>query len=151
MPQKELNTIQGEGVLRYIPQRPPVVMVDELAGIEGDRSYSSFTVPADNIFCRGGMLDECALVEHMAQSAALRVGYECISAGKPVPLGYIGAVQDCEFAGRVRVGETLSTSMTVVARVGEVTLAELETNVGEKKVCSLRLKIFLQHSLTEKI
>jgi predicted hotdog family 3-hydroxylacyl-ACP dehydratase len=135
---------RGDDLLRYIPQRPPVVMVDEFCGVEGDESYSGFTVPEDNIFCRDGVLDECALVENMAQSAALRVGWLCVNRGRDVPLGFIGSVGKCEIAGRVRAGQRLRTTVRVVAEVGNVTLAEAWIDSGGARICSCTLKIFLQ-------
>ncbi len=131
-------------ILDYIPQRPPVVMVDRFHGVEGDCSRSGFTVPPDHIFCAGGVLDECALVENMAQSAALRVGWLCVSSGSPVPLGFIGSVGKCDIVRKVRAGETLHTTIKVVAQVGEVTLAEAEITSGGERVAACTLKIFLQ-------
>lgn len=140
----EKPIVRGEQILDYIPQRPPVVMVDSFYGIDGESSYSGFTIPDDNIFCADGVMDECALIENMAQSAALRVGWLYKSAGKAVPLGFIGSVGKCDFSRRVSVGETLHTEVKVVAEVGNVTLAEAEITVASERICSCTLKIFLQ-------
>ncbi|MDR2883315.1 MAG: hydroxymyristoyl-ACP dehydratase [Alistipes sp.] len=136
--------VSGEAILDYIPQRPPVVMVDSFYGAEGDCSYSGFTVPTDHIFRRGGVLDECALIENMAQSAALRVGWLCVSEGKAVPLGFIGSVGRCALGRKLRAGETLLTTIKVVAEVGNVALAEAEVTCGGERVAACTLKIFLQ-------
>ena len=140
----KIALIRGEEVLGYIPQRPPVVMVDAFYGVEGECSYSSFTVPGDSIFCTNGLIDECALIENMAQSAALRVGWLCVSQGKPVPLGFIGSVGKCDIARKGRAGETLHTTVKVVAELGNVTMAEAEITVGDERICACTLKIFLQ-------
>lgn len=134
----------GRAILDYIPQRPPVVMVDAFYGVRGDCSHSAFTVPADHIFCRGGLLDECALVENMAQSAALRVGWQCVSAGLAVPLGFIGSVGKCDLGRKPRAGETILTTVRVVAELGGVTLAEAEVTSGGERIAACTLKIFLQ-------
>ncbi len=131
-------------ILDYIPQRPPVVMVDAFHGVEGDCSRSGFTVPADHIFCTDGMLDECALIENMAQSAALRVGWLSVSSGRPVPLGFIGSVGKCDMVRKVRAGETLLTTIRVVAELGDVTLAEATVTSAGERVATCTLKIFLQ-------
>ena len=79
--------IQGEGILNLIPQRPPIVMVDSFFGFEENHSYSGLTVTADNIFCETGeqqegseqpeigKLQEAGIIEHIAQSAAARIGF----------------------------------------------------------------------------
>lgn len=135
--------ISGEEILGYIPQRPPVAMVDAFYGVKGECSYSGFTVPEDCIFCSDGVLDECALIENMAQSAALRVGWMCVSEGKTIPLGFIGAVGKCDIVREVRAGETLHTTIKVVAEVGNITLAEAEVTSGGDCVAVSTLKIFL--------
>lgn len=136
--------ISGGKILDYIPQRSPVVMVDAFYGVDGECSYSGFTVPEAHIFCRDGALDECALIENMAQSAALRVGWLSVSAGRPVPLGFIGSVGKCDIDRKVFVGETLLTTVKVVAEVGNVTMAVAEVTVFGERVAGCTLKIFLQ-------
>ena len=64
-----------DNILDLIPQRAPIVMVDEFLGIEDSVSRTRFTVTQDNIFVDNNKLSECGLIEHIAQSAAARVGY----------------------------------------------------------------------------
>jgi predicted hotdog family 3-hydroxylacyl-ACP dehydratase len=144
MQEERTAVVSGGDILRYIPQRPPVVMVDSFYGVEGDNSYSGYTVPEVSIFCRDGILDECALIENMAQSAALRIGWLYVSEGKEVPLGFIGSVGKCDITRRVRAGEILLTTVKTVAEIGSVTLAEAEITSGGEKICAGTLKIFLQ-------
>jgi predicted hotdog family 3-hydroxylacyl-ACP dehydratase len=136
--------VGGERILDYIPQRPPVVMVDSLYGVEGDTSSTGFTVPGEGVFCTGGVLDECALIENMAQSAALRVGWLCAAEGRPVPLGFIGSVGKCEISRPARSGETLTTTLRVVAEIGGVTMAEATVKVADEQIARCTLKIFLR-------
>lgn len=141
----EKALISGAEISGYIPQRQPVVMVDAFYGIDGEGvSHSGFTVSADNIFCRYGEMDECALIENMAQSAALRVGWLCVSEGRPVPLGFIGAVDRCGITRKARVGDELRTGVGIVAEIGNITLAEAGIRVGGEEICRCRLKIFLE-------
>ena len=84
--------IQGEGILNLIPQRPPIVMVDSFFGFEENRSYSGLTVTTDNLFCEAGRLQEPGIIEHIAQSAAARIGVIYTRQGEKVPLGFIGSV-----------------------------------------------------------
>ena len=141
----KIALVSGEEILDYIPQRPPVVMVDAFYGIDVNGSHSGFTVPRENIFCsEDGVLDECALIENMAQSAALRAGWLCVSEGRLVPLGFIGSVGKCEIARKVRADETLYTTVKVVAELGNVTMVEAAISVAGEKICACTLKIFLQ-------
>lgn len=89
VPEKTLITA-GE-ILDFIPQRTPIVLVDTFYGIdERGCARSGLTVTADNLFVADGVLDECGIVEHIAQSAALRAGYMSRTMGQRVLLGYIG-------------------------------------------------------------
>lgn len=124
-------------------------MVDSFFGIDGGDSVSGFTVPSAGMFCRDGVLDECALIENMAQSAALRIGYLHISQGKPVPLGFIGAVSDFEVLKPVYAGDALRTRISVKADIMGTTLAEAEVTVGGERVCGCRLKIFIRQEENE--
>ena len=62
-------------ILGLIPQRAPIVMVDRFLGLEDGISTTCLEVRADNIFCNDGCLNECGVIEHIAQSAAARVGH----------------------------------------------------------------------------
>jgi predicted hotdog family 3-hydroxylacyl-ACP dehydratase len=75
-----------DSILELIPQRAPIVMVNEFVGIEGNVSRTRFAVYNENIFVDNGCLSECGLIEHIAQSAAARVGYIFKSNNQPIPL-----------------------------------------------------------------
>ena len=112
VPEKTLIT--GEEILEYIPQRPPVVMVDTFYGIdERGCARSGLTVTADNLLVADGVLDECGIVEHIAQPAALRAGYMNRTMGRRVQLGYIGAVNDLKVHFLPPVGSRLFVSSRV--------------------------------------
>ena len=104
---KRTPIISGEGILNLIPQRPPIVMVDSFCGIEDDCSYSGLTVTDDNIFCQEGKLQEAGIIEHIAQSAAARIGYIYLQKNEPVPLGFIGS--DRNYPLKLRLFRKYST------------------------------------------
>ncbi len=54
--------ISGEEILKLIPQRPPIVMVDTFCSLEDNSSYSGLTITSDNIFCRDGRLQEAGII-----------------------------------------------------------------------------------------
>ena len=128
---KRTPIISGEGILNLIPQRPPIVMVDSFCGIEDDCSYSGLTVTDDNIFCQEGKLQEAGIIEHIAQSAAARIGYIYLQKNEPVPLGFIGSV------------DKLSTEITVIQEVFDITLVSACVSTTEGVIAECRMKIFL--------
>lgn len=127
-----------------IPQRKPIVMVDRLTKIDEGVSYTEFEVRADNLFVERGVLGECGLVEHMAQSAAARIGYLFRTKGEAVPIGYIGSVNRFVLHRLPRVGEQLTTTLRILQEVYQVSLVEAEVRVGDEVVATTRMKIFLE-------
>lgn len=136
--------ICGDDILKLIPQRPPIVMVDSFFGIEEDRSYSGLTVTADNIFCEAGKLQETGLIEHIAQSAAARIGYLYTQRGEEVPLGFIGSVDKLKVYSLPEIGMKLFTEITVVQEVFDITLIAAQVKAGEELMAECRMKIFIK-------
>ena len=65
----------GESILRLLPQRPPMIMVDTLFSAGSDSAETGLAVSGDNVFCLDGCLIEPGIIEHSAQSAAAFSGY----------------------------------------------------------------------------
>lgn len=143
IPEKTLIT--GAEISDYIPQRAPVVMVDAFYGIDGEGcARSGLTVAADNLFVADGVLDECGIIEHIAQSAALRAGYEGRSRGEKVRLGYIGAVNDLKVHFLPPVGGRLITETVIGQTIMNVTLLSARTECDGKPVAGCRMKIYME-------
>ena len=136
--------IHGEGILGLIPQRPPIVMVDSFFGIEENCSYSGLTVTSDNIFCEEGKLQEPGVIEHIAQSAAARIGFIYTRQGAQVPLGFIGSVDKLKIYNLPEVGIKLFTEITVVQEVFDITLVSAQVKAGEELIAECRMKIFIK-------
>ncbi|MBR5958484.1 MAG: hydroxymyristoyl-ACP dehydratase [Salinivirgaceae bacterium] len=138
------RTITGSDILALIPQRSPVVMVDAFYGIEDGVSHTGLTVGADNIFCSGNCLREPGIIEHIAQSAAARVGYIFTQKGETVPLGFIGSIDKLTIESLPPVGSQLHTYVTVMQEVGGVSLISAQTKNNDDVVAACRMKIFLK-------
>ncbi|MDR2359215.1 MAG: hydroxymyristoyl-ACP dehydratase [Prevotellaceae bacterium] len=133
----------GCQITEYIPQRSPIVMVDTLFGIDGEYAYTGLTIAPDNIFVENGRLTEPGIIEHIAQSCALRVGYTCKQQCLPAPVGYIAAVKNMVFTAFPAVGEPLVTTVKILQEVLDITLAAAEVHCGDKLVATCEMKIFL--------
>ena len=136
--------IHGEGILGLIPQRPPIVMVDSFFGIEENCSYSGLTITSDNIFCEAGKLQEPGVIEHIAQSAAARIGFIYTRQGAQVPLGFIGSVDKLKIYNLPEVGIKLFTEITIVQEVFDITLVSAQVKAGEELIAEWRMKIFIK-------
>jgi predicted hotdog family 3-hydroxylacyl-ACP dehydratase len=130
-------------ILPFIPQRAPFVMIDELIACDDHGAKTLLHVNNDNLFIKNGVLTEPALVENIAQTAAARIGYICSTENKPVPIGYIAAVQNLRIEGLPKTGETLETEITIKNQVLNVTIIAGSSRVKDKLVASCEMKIFI--------
>lgn len=132
-------------VTELIPQRAPIVMVDQFLGLdEENASRSQLTVRNDNIFVENGVMDECGVLEHIAQSAAARVGFICRQNGKDIPLGYIGAINNFQLMAHPKANETIVTKITIIQEVFNISLIEAQCSVDETCIATCRMKIYLE-------
>ncbi len=136
--------ISSDEVLEFIPQRAPIVMVDEFFGVDDNISTSALTIEEGNIFCEDGVLSECGVIEHIAQSAALRVGYLYRMAGKEVPIGFIGSVNRFRIFDLPKLGQRVTTEIRVEQEVMNITLIAAVVKIEQRVVAECAMKIFLQ-------
>src|SRR6478609_2379230 len=125
--------LPDQNVLQYIPQRAPVVMIDELLSSEGGITITRLTVREDNLFIKDNYFTESGLMENIAQTAAAGVGYAFAQQEAPVPPGFIGALKNFKVERLPKVGEQLLTSVEILQEVFEITLikGEVKSSSGE--------------------
>jgi len=130
-------------ILELIPQRPPMVMVDKLIYSDEKISRSVLHIREGNIFVENSTLSEAGLVENIAQTAAARIGYISMLGKKPVPLGYIGAVQHLEIISLPKINEEIKTEITIKNEIFNVTVISGEVICNEKPIAQCEMKIFI--------
>lgn len=130
-------------IIDLIPQRDPIVMVDRFVGITNGISETQLTIKDDNLFVENGCFTEFGLIEHMAQSAAARVGYICRSENKPIPIGYIGAISNMEIFSLPKRNDMLETRIEILQEVFDITLIKAESFTDGCLAASCQMKIFL--------
>lgn len=133
-------------ILDLIPQRAPIVMVDEFLGIDNNVSRTRFTVYNDNIFVNNGEFSECGVIEHIAQSAAARMGYIFKSKNLPIPIGYIGSINNFVIYQNPKVGEAINTTIEIIQEVFNITLIQAYCHIDGEEIASCRMKIFLENN-----
>ena len=134
-----------EYIVRLIPQREPMVMIDSVSTEETDRCTTTLTITADNLFVRNGRFMEAGLVENAAQSAAALVGLQGLQqAVDATPkIGFIGEVKDFHIFRLPETGVQIQTTVSIVTVVDAVTLVECQTFVQKEQIATGRLKVFL--------
>ncbi len=133
----------GETILQFIPQRQPMVMVEKLHKAEGGQTIGSLEISESNIFCKDGFLQEPGLIENIAQTAAVGVGFEYRNEDKDVPTGYIGAVQKLTIHSLPKIGKTILTEINVEHKVFNTTLINGKISCDDKLIAECSMKIYL--------
>jgi 3-hydroxymyristoyl/3-hydroxydecanoyl-(acyl carrier protein) dehydratase len=134
----------GQGILKYIPQREPVVMIDTLLHCEETFCTTSLKIVENNLFVETGVFTESGLLENMAQTGAAKVGYECEKLGKPVPPGFIGGIKNLEITQFPKVGDTIQTTIKIENEVFGITLISGEVMMEGQVIARAEMKIVLQ-------
>jgi len=135
-------------IRQLIPQRKPILMVDELVDATENVAKTQLTIRPDNWFLNEqGQLTEPGLIEHMAQSASAAAGWKALQAGQQdPPVGFIGEVKRFICHSCPQTGSTLHTTVTKEMEVGDVTMVSCETRVGDELIASTLLKIAIEKS-----
>ncbi|HXS37338.1 MAG TPA: hypothetical protein VN721_11605 [Flavipsychrobacter sp.] len=133
-----------EGILAYIPQRPPFVMVDEVIKADDKVSLSRFTIRNDNIFIENGVFIEPGLVENMAQTAAAGTGYKLRALGKPVPVGYIAGIRSLVIKKLPAVNKTIITEMFFQQQIMNAHIVYGKIMADNEEIASCELRIFVK-------
>ena len=72
------------------------------------------------------------MVENIAQTAAVQVGYIFKRKGMSVPIGYIAGIKDLRINELARVGSTITTAVRMLNQVLDVTLVEGTIKLDDK-------------------
>lgn len=147
LPTKPL--LEGKEVSALLPQDPPIEMVDKLWYSQDKASISGLLVTEENMFSQNGELQEPGLIENIAQTAALRLGYIVLEKQKngestEPPIGFIGAIKKLKIHKLPKVGDELVTQIIEGNTVFSVTIIQGETRVNGELVAECEMKIFLK-------
>jgi 3-hydroxyacyl-[acyl-carrier-protein] dehydratase len=132
-----------DNIIQFIPQRPPIVMVDNLIEADTVSCKTSFFIRADNIFVEGKKLREPGLIESIAQSAAAHVGYLCHQQKTPVSVGYIAAIKNMDIFELPEINSEIRTHLKIMNTVFNITLVSGEIIWNERIICTCEMRIFI--------
>ncbi len=116
-------------------------MIDNILNSEEDTFITDLLIRPDNIFVENGILRETGLMENIAQTSAARVGFS--SAGAHVPIGVIGGINQFQLHFLPKVGQTLVTTIHVVAGVGSALVVDATVTCEEQLVATCSMKVFI--------
>ena len=118
--------VSKEQIESFIPQRAPFIMIDNLIEATSDKFETDFLVLSDNIFLEGEVLREFALIENIAQSGAVGLGFlNRESKTRPVD-GFIGGISKLKVHDLPKVNDKIYTIVTIIQQLGNMYLLKGE-------------------------
>ncbi|MDR1543437.1 MAG: pseudouridylate synthase [Prevotellaceae bacterium] len=127
-------------ISELLPQRPPFVMVEKLLFCDLEKTKTSFKIESGNIFVENGVFTQSGIIENVAQTCAVRMGY----LNEDVKIGMIGSINDFEFFGILpKTGEIIETEIAVEAEVGNIILLKASVLYNENKIATGKMKVVL--------
>ncbi len=133
-----------------IPQSWPMVMVDGLLDHNENYTESTFTITDDNIFVSGGIFSETGIIENIAQTAALRSGYQAFMNKFSPDIGFIGSVRNLFIHRLPTTGETIITRVELVSELIGALVVRGITKIDDEVIAEGQLNIFIQKNKNEK-
>jgi len=153
-----------DNILHLIPQKPPFVMVSKLLSVNGNKTRSSFYIDENNVFVKNNLFQEAGLLENMAQTAALGIGYAAYKKNQEsriknqdvlnldsdilhlpyVAVGYIGAVTNLEIFSLPKVNDELVTETAIENTILNVTVISGKVWHNEELLAQCEMKVFIK-------
>jgi predicted hotdog family 3-hydroxylacyl-ACP dehydratase len=127
-------------VADYLPHRPPMLLIDDILDVTGDRIVCRTTIHPDCVFAIDGRVHASAMIEFVAQACAIFVGVRSARDGDPPRLGLLLGCREITFAvNSFAVGDRLTIEATKI--FGEHRLAAFTCTVSRGDVECARLQL----------
>jgi 3-hydroxymyristoyl/3-hydroxydecanoyl-(acyl carrier protein) dehydratase len=133
-----------EEIRNLIPQKEPMIMVDGLIEHNNLQTISRLIVTKNNLFCKDGFFHEPGLIENMAQTAALRSGYEAQLKNETPKIGFIGSLKNITIHHLPKDSDELNTKITVLNELFQALIIRCEVFVSKNLIAEGEMTIFLK-------
>jgi predicted hotdog family 3-hydroxylacyl-ACP dehydratase len=132
-----------KNIENLIPQRAPFVMVDTLMKADETKAESAFTILENNVLVNEGVLTEAGIIENIAQTAALHVGYIATKTGDKIPQGMIGGIKNLEINLLPDINSKLLTKISLEHEVMNAKIIHGSVFMNDQEIAQCQMKVFL--------
>lgn len=127
----------------YIPQRPPILLVDTFLECDDKMIITDFDIPENHIFVENGELSEAGILENIAQTCATRIGW--LNHDKPIRIGVIGSISKLEVFSRPKTGNKIFTKVEILAEIYDAIIVKAEVKCNEQPIAQCEMKVFVMN------
>ena len=138
--------VNSDTILKYIPQRPPIVLISRMYQSDDTTVITGFDITEEHIFTQKGQLTESGIVENMAQTAASKAGYIAVTNNTKPAVGFIGNIKDLIIHKLPESGNELLTEVVTKTQVMNVSIVEAKSYCNNELIATCEMKIFLQEN-----
>ena len=131
-------------IFDYIPQRPPMVMIDKLTHCDDKKTCTSFLIKPENIFCENGFFQAPGLIENIAQTAAARDGFAVQKLDRTPRIGFIAAIKELNIIFLPEVNTEICSEVTIETEIMGFTLMHGKVFSNQKLAAECEMRIFIQ-------
>lgn len=125
-----------------LPQQEPFVMVGKLIHYDDVVTVTTTEISDENIFVESGVFTPSGVIENIAQTCAARIGYiNKYILKKGIQIGFIGAVRDLTIHRLPKIGEKITTTISVIEEVFGMTLVSASVKIGNELLADAEMKI----------
>ena len=133
--------VEKKNILQFIPQRFPIVMIDNLLEQEGALTVTDFRIVQENIFVRENEFQESGVFENIAQTAAAGAAWHSRNEKKSIGLNFIGAVNKLKIKKYPQTGDLLLTRTELITRVFNISLLTGRIFIENELIAECELKV----------
>ena len=140
-------------ISKFLPHRPPFLMVDKVLSIGDEHVSTSFQIKSDNVFVKDNLFNEIGLVECAAQTCSSIVGKSYFEdddfEGLGTKLiGFISTIKSVQLYACAKVGTTIKADARLVSRfdADEYTICTLNCKITDntKELLSCEMNLFIR-------
>jgi 3-hydroxyacyl-[acyl-carrier-protein] dehydratase len=134
--------IEKAEITKFIPQRSPFVMLDNLVEADKESLIGQFTI-GDSVLSNDDYVSHGILIESLAQTCAAGIEYEAQQLRKQARVGFIGAISKLKVFGDVSKGDTIRTHISIITSFDQVILIQGKVTCEEREVLECQMKIVI--------
>ena len=139
-----LARTNNKEIIQALPHKVPFIMVDELVYMDSDKTIAKLYIKEDNNFAKNGYFQEPGIIEHVAQSTALRPTLEAAEVQTEAPLGYFAAIKNFKLYELPPVNSIIETTAENIIVVTTAIKVNTRSTCNGKLICESQMLFYLK-------
>jgi len=148
------TTFENIDVRKFLPHRPPMLMVDKLITLNDKIVETQFVVPRNCIFLNKTTFVEAGLIENMAQTCSIILGCsyffddDGLKENNSNVIGFISSIKSLHVFRLPVVNDILLTRGKIISRIDgkDYSICEMESEIisNGKTILGSNLNLFIK-------